>query len=228
MFRQTPYRNLFAWTALISGLVQSGNGFDAFHMFVEMRHDGVSVTDPLVLSSVVGACSNLALWELGKQMHDLVIALGYESCLFISNALVDMYAKCSDLVAAKYIFSDMCKKDVVSWTSIIVGSAQHGQVEEALGLYDGMVLAGLKPNEVTFVGLIHACSHAGLVSKGRALFRSMVEDYGITPSLQHYTCLFDLLSRSGHLDEAESLIRTMPVYPDEETQELKPPSWLEG
>ncbi|XP_047176809.1 pentatricopeptide repeat-containing protein At4g14050, mitochondrial [Vigna umbellata] len=217
LFRQTPYRNLFAWTALISGLVQSGNGFEALNMFVEMRYDGVSVTDPLVLSSVVGACANLALWELGKQMHGLVIALGYGSCLFISNALVDMYAKCSDLVAAKYIFWDMCRKDVVSWTSIIVGSAQHGQAEEALGLYDGMVLAGVKPNEVTFVGLIHACSHAGLVSKGRALFRSMVEDYGIEPSLQHYTCLLDLFSRSGHLHEAESLIRTMPVSPDEPT-----------
>lgn len=111
----------------------------------------------------------------------------------------------------------MCRKDVVSWTSIIVGTAQHGQAEEALALYDGMVLAGIKPNEVTFVGLIHACSHAGLVSKGRALFRSMVEDYGIAPSLQHYTCLLDLLSRSGHLEEAENLIRTMPVNPDEPT-----------
>ncbi|KAK7387606.1 hypothetical protein VNO78_28522 [Psophocarpus tetragonolobus] len=217
LFSQTPYRNLFAWTALISGLVQSGNGVEAFHVFLEMRHEGVSVTDPLVLSSVVGACANLALWELGKQIHALVITLGYESCLFISNALIDMYAKCSDLVAAKYIFCEMCRKDVVSWTSIIVGTAQHGQAEEALALYDGMVLSGVKPNEVTFVGLIHACSHAGLVSKGKALFRSMVEDCGITPSLQHYTCLLDLFSRSGHLDEAENLVRAMPVNPDEPT-----------
>lgn len=217
LFRQTPYKNLFAWTALVSGLVQSGNGVEALHLFVEMRHEGVSVTDPLVLSSVVGACANLALWELGKQMHGVVITLGYESCLFISNALIDMYAKCSDLVAAKYIFCGMCRKDVVSWTSIIVGTAQHGQAEEALTLYDGMVLAGVKPNEVTFVGLMHACSHAGLVSKGRALFRSMFEDYGIKPSLQHYTCLLDLFSRSGHLDEAENLIRTMPFNPDEPT-----------
>ncbi|XP_027334090.1 pentatricopeptide repeat-containing protein At4g14050, mitochondrial-like [Abrus precatorius] len=217
LFRQTPYRNLFAWTALISGMVQSGNAVDAFNLFVEMRREGISVTDPLVLSSVVGACANLAVLELGKQMHGLVITLGYESCLFISNTLVDMYAKCSDLVAAKYIFSEMCRKDVVSWTSIIVGTAQHGQAEEALALYDDMVLAGIKPNEVTFVGLICACSHAGLVSKGRAVFRSMVEDHGIRPSLQHYTCLLDLFSRSGHLDEAENLIRTMPVNPDNST-----------
>ncbi|XP_061369167.1 pentatricopeptide repeat-containing protein At4g14050, mitochondrial [Gastrolobium bilobum] len=217
LFRQTPYRNLFAWTALISGFVQSGNGVDAFYLFVEMRREGINIVDPLVLSSVVGACANLAVWELGKQMHCLVITLGYESCLFISNALIDMYAKCSDLVAAKDIFCKMCRKDVVSWTSIIVGTAQHGQAEEALTLYDNMVLAAVKPNEVTFVGLICACSHVGLVSKGRALFSSMVEDYGIRPSLQHYTCLLDLFSRSGHLDEAENLIRTMPVSPDEPT-----------
>ncbi|KAK7300724.1 hypothetical protein RJT34_11573 [Clitoria ternatea] len=217
LFRETPYRNLFAWTALISGLVQSGNGVDAFHLFVEMRREGVSIVDPLVLSSVVGACANLAVLELGKQIHGLVITLGYESCLFISNSLIDVYAKCSDLVAAKYIFCKMCRKDVVSWTSIIVGTAQHGQAEMALALYDDMVLAGVKPNEVTFVGLMYACSHAGLVSKGRALFRSMVEDYGIKPSLQHYTCLLDLFSRSGHLDEAENLIRTMPFNPDEPT-----------
>ncbi|XP_057433703.1 pentatricopeptide repeat-containing protein At4g14050, mitochondrial [Lotus japonicus] len=217
LFRESPYKNLFAWTALISGLVQSGNGVDAFYTFVKMRQEGITIADPLVLSSVVGACANLAVWELGKQVHGLVIGLGYESCVFISNALVDMYAKCSDLVAAKYIFCEMSRKDVVSWTSIIVGTAQHGQAEEALALYDDMVSARVKPNEVTFVGLIYACSNVGLVSKGRALFRSMVEDYGIKPSLQHYTCLLDLFSRSGHLDEAENLIRTMPVSPDEPT-----------
>lgn len=217
MFRQSPFRNLYAWTALISGLVQSGNANDALYLFVEMRREGISITDPLVLSSVVGACANSAVWVLGKQMHSVVITLGYESCLFISNALVDMYAKCSDLVAAKCIFNKMRRKDVVSWTSIIVGTAQHGLAEEALALYDDMVLAGVKPNEVTFVGLIYACSHVGLVSKGRALFKSMVEDFGIRPSLQHYTCLLDLFSRSGHLDEAERIVRTMPVKPDEPT-----------
>ncbi|KAK7260285.1 hypothetical protein RIF29_26213 [Crotalaria pallida] len=217
LFGEMPERNLFAWTAMISGFVQSGNGSDGLHMFVEMRREGVDIVDPLVLSSVVGACANLAVWELGKQMHGVVITLGYESCLFICNALIDMYAKCSDLVAAKDLFCRMCRKDVVSWTSIIVGSAQHGQAEDALALYNDMVSAGVKPNEVTFVGLIYACSHVGLVSKGRDLFKSMVEQYRIKPSLQHYTCLLDLYSRSGHLDDAENLLRTMPVYPDEPT-----------
>ncbi|KAJ4846058.1 Pentatricopeptide repeat-containing protein, mitochondrial [Turnera subulata] len=215
LFSEAPVKKLHSWTALISGLVQSGNGTDGCQLFVEMRREGVDIVDPLVLSSVVGACANLASLGFGIQVHGLVISLGYESCLFISNALVDMYAKCSDILAAKNIFDRMLSRDVVSWTSIIVGAAQHGRAKEALDLYDEMVLAGVKPNEVTFLGLIYACSHAGLVMKGRTLFKSMVDDYGISPSLLHYTCLLDLLSRSGHLDEAESIINSMPFEPDE-------------
>lgn len=217
LFSRVPLKNLFAWTALISGLVQSGNGVDAFYLFIEMRREGVRIIDPLVLSSVVGASANLAMLELGKQVHGLVIGIGYESCIFINNALVDMYAKCSDILAARDVFSRMSRRDVVSWTSMIVGAAQHGLAQEALSLYDNMVSNGVKPNEVTFIGLIYACSHVGLVNRGREIFKSMIEDYGIQPSLQHYTCLLDLLGRSGHLDEAENIINSMPFKPDEPT-----------
>ncbi|KAG2726397.1 hypothetical protein I3760_01G110500 [Carya illinoinensis] len=217
LFKSVPPRNLFSWTALIAGLVQSGNATDAFYLFIDMRREEIDIVDPLVLSSIVGASANLTVLELGKQIHGLVIALGYESCIFISNALLDMYAKCSDILAAKDIFGRMQRRDVVSWTSIIVGVAQHGQAEEALALYEEMISASVKPNEVTFVALIYACSHVGLVGKGRQLFKSMSEDYGISPSLQHYTCFLDLLSRSGHLDEAEKLISEMPFRPDEPT-----------
>lgn len=207
--------NLFTWTALISGLVQSGYWVDVFNLFNEMRREGIDIVDPFILSSIIGASANFAALKLGKQIHCLVLALGYESSLFVSNALVDMYAKCSDVNAAKSTFDSIRQKDVVSWTSIIVGMAQHGRAEEALLLYDEMVSTGLKPNEVTFLGLIYACSHVGLVNKGRSLFKSMVEEYGLSPSLQHYTCLLDLFSRSGHLDDAEKLINTMPFKPDE-------------
>ncbi|KAJ8771271.1 hypothetical protein K2173_026448 [Erythroxylum novogranatense] len=215
LFSSVPAKGLYSWTALISGLVQSGNGIDGCYLFLQMRREGVHIVDPFVLSSVVGACANLAILEFGKQVHSLVVTLGYTSCLFISNALVDMYAKCSDVLAAEIVFSGMLVRDVVSWTSIIVGAAQHGRAKEALHLYDQMVAAGVKPNAVTFVGLIYACSHAGLVSKGREIFNCMIKEYGISPSLQHYTCLLDLLSRSGHLEEAENIINTMPGKPDE-------------
>lgn len=217
LFQKMPVKNLLSWTALISGLVQSGNWVDSFYLFMEMRSKGIDIVDPFILSSIIGASANLAVLGLGKQIHCLVILLGYESSLFVSNALVDMYAKCSDVLAAKKIFGRMVQRDIVSWTSIIVGTAQHGLAEEALSLYNRMLSTGLKPNEVTFVGLIYACSHVGLVSKGRYFFNSMIKDYGINPSLQHYTCLLDLLSRSGHLEEAENLIKAMPFKPDEAT-----------
>ncbi|XP_042516658.1 pentatricopeptide repeat-containing protein At4g14050, mitochondrial [Macadamia integrifolia] len=217
LLQRMPMKDLFSWTALISGIVQSGDGFDAIKLFIQMRREGVQIIDPFVLSSVVGASANLAALELGRQIHCLVVVFGYESSVFVSNALVDMYAKCSDILAAKDVFDKIHQRDVVSWTTIIVGAAQHGKAEEALTLFDEMILAGLKPNEVTFVGLIYACSHVGLVDKGRHLFNSMIKEYRINPSLQHYTCLLDLLSRSGHLDEADNLIKTMPFDPDEAT-----------
>ncbi|GAB2267216.1 hypothetical protein Dimus_002200 [Dionaea muscipula] len=216
LFQRMPEKNLMSWSALISGLVQSGHMMDAFNTFKDMRRygDGVRV-DPFILSSIVGASANSATLELGRQIHGLVIVLGFEDNLFVANALVDMYAKCCDILAAKNVFSNTPRKDVVSWTSMIVGLAQHGQAEEALSSYGQMMLSGIKPNQVTFVGLIYACSHAGLVREGRRLFNLMTEDYGIAPSLQHYTCLLDLLSRSGLLDEAENLLKTMPFKPDE-------------
>uniref|UniRef100_A0A7N0TDS4 DYW domain-containing protein n=1 Tax=Kalanchoe fedtschenkoi TaxID=63787 RepID=A0A7N0TDS4_KALFE len=217
LFWRMPERNLYSWTALISGLVQSGNEADAIEFFKKMRVEGVDVIDPFVVSCIIGACANLAALELGKQIHGWVVSLGFDSCLFSSNSLVDMYAKCSDIVAAHCVFTRMVEKDVVSWTSIIVGEAQHGRAEEALRSYDEMILEGVRPNEVTFVGLMYACSHAGLVSKGRLIFDSMAKDYGIRPSLLHYTCLLDLLSRTGKLDEAEDVINTMKCEPDEAT-----------
>lgn len=217
LFMRMPSKNLLSWSALISGLVQSGNGFNAFHIFIKMRRETDYDADPFVLSSIIAGSANMAMLELGKQIHNLVIVLGFECNLFISNALIDMYAKCSDLLAAKYVFNDMPNRDVVTWTSVIVGTAQHGQAKEALSLYDDMVSDGVNPNGVTFLGLIYACGHVSLVNKGRHLFNSMVVDYGIRPSLQHYTCLLDLLSRSGHLVEAEKLLKSMPFEPDEAT-----------
>ncbi|KNA20246.1 hypothetical protein SOVF_054280 [Spinacia oleracea] len=217
LFRRMPNKNLLSWSALISGLVHSGHGNGACSIFRKMRRevDHGAGADPYILSSVVAACANMAALQLGKQLHCLVILLGFERNLFISNSLIDMYAKCSDLLAAKSIFSCISKRDVVSWTSIIVGMAQHGQAKEALLLYDEMVMNGVKPNEVTFLGLIYACSHVGLVSKGRHFFNLMVQDYRMKPSLHHYTCLLDVFSRSGDLDEAEKLLKTMPYDPDE-------------
>ncbi|XP_068650848.1 pentatricopeptide repeat-containing protein At4g14050, mitochondrial [Aristolochia californica] len=217
IFEEMPVKSLLSWTALISGFVQNGDGVNALKLFKKMRCESIHIEDPFVVCSVVGASATLASLALGMQLHCLVILIGYESSIYVSNALVDMYAKCSDIFASKQVFDDINRRDVVSWTAMIVGAAQHGWAEVALGLFEEMVMEGLTPNEVTFVGLIYACSHKGLVDKGRQLFSSMVNDYGLKPSLQHYTCLLDLLSRSGLLQEAKHLIMDMPFNPDEAT-----------
>ncbi|CAN6328211.1 unnamed protein product [Urochloa humidicola] len=215
LFRIMPTRSLFTWTALISGFVKAGNNGSAVGIFVEMRRDGVKIDDAFVLATVIGGAADLAAFFLGTQLHGFAMRLGFLSSMIIGNALVDMYSKCSDIHSAREVFEGITVRDTISWTTILVGEAQHGRAEEVLSVFDRMLHAGIKPNEVTFVGLIYACSHAGLVQKGRQLFESMKLEYGIKPGLQHYTCYLDLLSRSGHLSEAEELITTMPYEPDE-------------
>ncbi|KAG8085599.1 hypothetical protein GUJ93_ZPchr0010g7287 [Zizania palustris] len=215
LFRSMPGHGLFSWTALISGLVKAGESASALKLFVEMRRGSVRIDDAFVLSIAIGGAADLAAFVLGRQLHGSTMRLGFLSSMIVGNALVDMYSKCSDVQSAREVFEGITFRDIISWTTMVVGEAQHGQAEEALALFDRMILAGIKPNEVTFVGLIYACSHAGLVQKGRQLFDSMKQEYGINPGLQHYTCYLDLLSRSGHLLEAEEIIATMPYEPDE-------------
>ncbi|KAL5202405.1 hypothetical protein ABZP36_013357 [Zizania latifolia] len=217
LFGSIPGRGLFSWTALISGLVKAGESVSGVELFVEMRRDGVRIDDAFVLSVVISGAADLAAFVLGRQLHGSAMRLGFLSSMIVGNALVDMYSKCSDIHSAREVFEGIALRDIITWTTMVVGEAQHGRAEEALALFDRMVLAGVKPNEVTFVGMIYACSHAGLVQKGRQLFDSMKQDYDINPGLQHYTCYLDLLSRSGHLLEAEELIATMPYEPDEAT-----------
>ncbi|XP_078439872.1 pentatricopeptide repeat-containing protein At4g14050, mitochondrial-like [Wolffia australiana] len=215
LFRGQPHgHSLVLWTALISGLVQSGGGGAAVELFVEMRREGVAVTDPFVLAAAMAAAANEAALELGQQLHGLVVALGFAGSAFVGNALVDLYAKCGAIGSARALFESLPAKGVFSWTTMIVGEAQNGVPAAALALFRRMIAAGVQPNEVTFVGLIQACGHGGLVEKGRAFFRAMAEEYGIRPSLEHYTCLLDLLARAGRLAEAEETAAAVAVAPD--------------
>nr|GEY40738.1 hypothetical protein [Tanacetum cinerariifolium] len=169
LLREMKDKSLYTWTALVSGLIQSGHFVTAFHLFIEMRKEGIKIIDPFVLSSVIIGSANLAALELGKELHCLVSKLGFECEPYISNALVDMYAKCSDIADAKTVFCSIVKKDVVSWTSIIVGLAQHGKAKEALSLYDDMISNGVKPNEVdeaVWASLLSACKRFGKTQMG--------------------------------------------------------------
>lgn len=137
-----------------------------------------------------------------------------ECDMVIGTALVDMYGKCGCVERAFEVFNGMPKKDVLAWTAMISAFALHGHGEEAFKLFANMEAVGVRPNSVTFVGLLSACAHAGLVEKGRWCFDTMRRVYGIEPQVQHYACMVDILARAGQFVEAEDLIRGMPMEPD--------------
>lgn len=216
LFRTMPWKKLKTWTAIITGFVRNGDNRGALNLFAEMRDQDVTLSDGHILPTILSAAANLAELALGKQLHCLVMVSGYQNNLFITNTLVDMYAKCSDITTARTIFNSIPIRDTVSWTTMIVGEAHHGQANLALTLFDAMInQTKHKPNEVTFLVLLQACSHAGLVQKGHQMFESMVQNYKIIPSLEHYTAMLDLMSRSGLVSEAEAFLKKIPIPPDE-------------
>ncbi|WVZ98575.1 hypothetical protein U9M48_044002 [Paspalum notatum var. saurae] len=197
---------LFTWTALISGFVKAGNNAGTVELFVDMRRDGVNIDDTFVLATVIGGVADLAALVLGRQLHGFAMRLGFLSSMIVRNALVDMYSKCSDIHSAEEVFEGLASLDIISWTTILIGEAQHGRAEEVLALYDRMVLAAVKPNELD--NELQEGSRRGDASNAEGI-------YGIKPGLQHYTCCLDLLSHSGYLSKAEELITRMPYKPDE-------------
>ncbi|KAH9317133.1 hypothetical protein KI387_018902, partial [Taxus chinensis] len=206
-------RDVVSWTAMIGAYVQNGNSEEVLKLFCQMREAGIT-PDEFNFSSVLSACASLSALEQGKQVHALATRSKSGYHLSVHNSLVTMYAKCGGIEEAYLMFKEMPSRDLVSWTSIIVGYAQNGRGKDALELYKKMLLEGLKPDHVSFVGVLFACSHAGLVKEGRYFFNSMSHDYGITPQTQHYACMIDLLGRAGNMDEAEDLVVKMPVKPD--------------
>eukprot|EP01018_Ginkgo_biloba_P005621 Gb_23018 [translate_table: standard] len=213
LFVRMPKGDVVSWTTIIGGYVQNGHGEEALKLFFQMRWEDVK-PNQFTFASVLSACANIAALEHGKQVHVHVIQSGFESNIFVSSALVDMYAKCGSIEEAHQSFGKMHRRDLVSWTLMIAGYAQNGQGCEALQLFEQMLQAGMKPNHITFICVLSACSHSGLVDEGLRYFDSMSQDHGIAPTADHYACMIDLLGRAGHLVEAENIISNMPYEPD--------------
>ena len=167
----------------------------------------------LTFSVILSACAGLAALRQGNQVHAQIIAIGCKSNVFLTSALLDMYAKCGSIDYARKLFDRILKPDAVSWNAMIAGYALNGCGREALQLFEQMLQASIKPNQSTFFGVLSACNYAGLVDEGRRYFDSMSQNYGITPRLEHYACMVDVLGRAGCLDEAEDFINKMPLQP---------------
>ncbi|KAF7836558.1 pentatricopeptide repeat-containing protein [Senna tora] len=199
------------WNSIIGAFAQHSDGDEALYLYKSMRRAGFP-SDQSTLTSALRACTSLSMLELGRQVH--VHVLKFEQDLILNNALLDMYSKCGSLEDAKSIFNRMAGKDVISWSTMIAGLAQNGFSKEALNLFESMKTLGPKPNHITLVGVLFACSHAGLVNEGLYYFRSMKNLYGIDPGREHYGCILDLLGRAGRLDDAVKLINEMKCEPD--------------
>ncbi|PRQ15919.1 putative tetratricopeptide-like helical domain, DYW domain-containing protein [Rosa chinensis] len=216
VFDSMPRRDSISWAAIIAGHAQNGFGEEALRLFVEMKRDGERLTRS-TFSCALSTCAEVAALELGKQLHGRLAKAGFESGCYVGNALLVMYCKCGCIEEAYDAFQEISEKDVVSWNTMIYGYARHGFGSKALMVFDSMKAAGIKPDEVTMVGVLSACSHTGFVDRGREYFHSMNREYGITANAKHYTCLIDLLGRAGRLEEAQNLMRTMPFEPDAAT-----------
>lgn len=229
MFDEIPLKNIICWTSLISAYVDNHKPSKALELFRLMQMNNVE-PDQVTMTVTLSACADTGALEMGEWIHHAFVRRskhGLNTDLCLSNALINMYAKCGDIVTARKLFDSTRNKDVTTWTSMIVGHALHGQAHEALQLFSEMNTRRrdkkkrssccafvIAPNDVTFIGVLMACSHAGLVEEGKCHFRSMTVDYGIQPREPHFGCMVDLLCRGGHLRDAYDFIMEMPMPPN--------------
>ncbi|KAK7302011.1 hypothetical protein RJT34_12889 [Clitoria ternatea] len=213
VFNKMSERNVVSWTAMISGYVQNKRFMDALKLFLLMLESGTR-PNHFTFSSVLDACAGCSSLLMGMQVHPCVVKSGIPEDVIWLTSLVDMYAKCGDMDAAFCVFESILNKNLVSWNSIIGGFATHGLASRALEEFDKMVKAGFTPDKVTFVNVLSACVHAGLVEEGEKHFAAMLTKYGIQAEMAHYTCMVDLYGKAGQFDEAEKLIKNMPFEPD--------------
>ncbi|XP_057422407.1 pentatricopeptide repeat-containing protein At2g41080 [Lotus japonicus] len=208
-----PSCNLVAWNTLMAGKAQNGYSEGVMDQYYMMRMAGFR-PDRITFVSVISSCSELAILGQGKQIHAEAIKAGACSIVSVVSSLVSMYSRCGCLQDSIKAFMECEERDVVLWSSMIAAYGFHGQGDQAIKLFHEMERESLPGNEVTFLSLLYACSHSGLKEKGLDFFDMMVEKYGLKARLEHYTCVVDLLGRSGCLEEAEAMIRSMPVRAD--------------
>ncbi|XP_050371864.1 putative pentatricopeptide repeat-containing protein At5g13230, mitochondrial [Argentina anserina] len=212
LFVESSNRNDVSWNTMIVGYVQLGDGEKALTLFSDMLRCQVQATE-VTYSSALRASASLAALEPGLQIHSVTLKTLYDKDTVVGNSLIDMYAKCGSITDARLMFDKMKQQDEVSWNAMISGYSMHGLGKQALKLFEMMKETNCKPNKLTFVGVLSACSNAGLLDQGHAYFNSMVEDYNIEPCMEHYTCMVWLLGRSGQLDKAVKLIDEIPFKP---------------
>ncbi|XP_071701018.1 pentatricopeptide repeat-containing protein At5g56310 [Rutidosis leptorrhynchoides] len=213
LFDVMPERNVVSWTALITGYVHANKACEAVDIFRRMELNGVQ-PDEVTLLVVLSACAQLGALELGESIHCYVNENNLRKSVSLENALIDMYAKSGNINKAMEVFENMKDRCVITWTTAIAGLALHGFAKEALNMFSRMEKARVKPNDVTLIAVLSACSHGGLAESGRWYFNNLFQRYGVKPRIEHYGCMIDLLCQAGCLLEAQEVLNMMPFEPN--------------
>lgn len=211
VFDAMPKSSPVTWSAMIGGCARNAESRDAVSLFREMQVAGVR-PDEVTIVSVLSACADLGALETGRWIEKYVdMNDDVPRTLTLSNAMIDMFAKCGGIDDALRVFDGMSVRSIVTWTSMIDGLAVHGRGSEAVALFEEMKRSGVAPDDVAFIGVLSACSHAGLVELGCGYFDSMRVEFGIAPKIEHYGCMVDLFSRAGLVERAMEFIQGMPM-----------------
>lgn len=213
IFENMPERDVVSWTTILGGYANRGFCEEAVMLFKEMIRRGEAEPNQATLVNVLSACSSIGALSLGQWVHSYMGARGDLITMggYVGNALINMYVKCGNIRVAFQVFNTLESKDIISWSTMISGMAMNGYGMHALQLFSLMLVHGVLPDDVTFIGLLSACSHAGLVDQGLIFFEAMKTVYRIVPEMQHYACVVDMYGRAGLLEEAEAFIREMPI-----------------
>lgn len=209
VFDEMTGRDLITWNSMISCYSQMGFHHEALMLFDEMKRDGVGF-DGFSLVSLLSACAGVGALNIGMELHELGRQNQLMNNVYLGNALIDMYAKCGDLNEALCVFNEMKKRDIFSWNSIIVGYGVHGFGDKTILFFKKMLIAGVMPDSVTFLGLLCGCSHQGLVQDGVHYFNLMSSEFGLKPVVKHYGCMVDLFGRAGKLNKALEVVESSP------------------
>ncbi|XP_068657050.1 pentatricopeptide repeat-containing protein At1g08070, chloroplastic-like [Aristolochia californica] len=214
LFEEMPQRNIFTWNGLIGGYARHRRFFEVLTVFKRMLKESEVKPNDTTLVTVLSSCARLGALDLGIWVQVYADSNGFKNNVYINNGLIDMYAKCGSIENAITVFHNMNCRDLITWNAIINGLATHGYGTEALDIFNQMRSSGERPDEITFVGVLCACTHAGLVKDGFTYFWLMSDQYMIAPQIEHYGCMVDLLGKAGLLSEAMAFIKKMPMEPD--------------
>ncbi|KAI4346621.1 hypothetical protein L6164_007503 [Bauhinia variegata] len=210
VFDVMPERDVVSWTAMVSGYSKAQHSREALELFWEMRYAGVN-PDEVTMVSVISACTKLGDVETGARIHQYIDENGFGWMVSLCNALIDMYSKCGCMELAWQVFNNSRRKSIITWNTMIMACANHGHAEDAFKLFELMTRSGFMPDEVTFLALLVAYTHKGMIDEGIRLFQSMKINYEIEAGIEHYGCMVDMLGRAGRLEEAYNLLTNMPI-----------------